>query len=383
MSARINLPTDNAVWLSDFSNGLSRQIVHVDSTTGPIDVPAFVHPTWGVQLVSKGMKNRVATSIAKLAATAGYRADQRRCQDAAGNFVTSTLTKILAPAEDVTRGDKRPWLFVPGRVPADQLALISRDIMEPGYRDYEYRVREMVGQAKWGDPNRPRSFNNADTVEDIQKGQAHWYGINFEVTLTDLWTDAITDRNARGDKEASAMLALDDMRERVSGFGDPEKKLSGLARVSSSIIVAGGGRLTGAGLTAEQLVQRVTSWIELYAKANNNMMPVACMAPREDLVLLQTTIFTGTDKSAWDKLVITHPWLATSHWDYRMSTASPDGTPRWTFYARDDMSLFVAHTETMLFGPFEDMTSMRFLAIRRHGGVVAKKPEQVVNIDFT
>jgi hypothetical protein len=370
------------VWLSDFSNGLSLQTVHLDAAS-TVGVQALVHPVYGMQLVPKGMKNRVAKTIAAIAVKAGFDADQRRVQDAAGNFVTSTLTKMLAPAEDVTRGDKRPWLFVPGRVPAEQLALISRDIMEPGYRDFEYRVREMVGQAQWGDPNRPRSFSNADVVEDIQRGTAHWYGINFEVTLTDLWTDSITGRNARADKEAAAMLSLDDMRERVSSFGDPEKKLSGLARVSSSIIIAGGQRLTLAGPTAEQLVQRVTSWIELYAKANNNTMPVACLAPREDLVLLQTTIFSGTDKSAWDKLIITFPWLVTSHWDYRMSTASPDGTPRWTFYARDDMNLFVAHTETMLFGPYEDMTSMKFLAIRRHGGVVAKKPEQVVNVDFT
>src|SRR5690606_34637692 len=72
----------------------------------------------GVELVND--EYAIAQVAHKLAERWHMDPTDRRVQDAAGQFVTGPLEKLLGPSSDVVRGLNKPYVFVPGngRTPA-------------------------------------------------------------------------------------------------------------------------------------------------------------------------------------------------------------------------------------------------------------------------
>lgn len=382
MSALAFMPPSNStLWLPD-SSGL-RLKERADAAGGTTSY--WTHPQFGAQLTGKGIKDRVAAHIDTVARKYGHAMSAAQVQDAAAAFVASPLVKALGPSETVTRGDNRRWMFTPGRVDAGRVVMVSKDIIEPGHKAYSYRVRELRGNAAWTTPRAMRSLPAGSAAEEEVTRKAEWYGARWQISVEDLWTDAITGNNTRDDNQAAAVLSLDVFREHISLVGDPALGIYGLTTQPDALGVAAGQRLTLAGLSAADLFARVLTWIYTYERLNNNMPPAGVVAPALDRqVLMQTTWPNNAAASVWASLVQLYPWLdAGSFWDDRMSTASVDGTPMWVFFPRNDAEAFIVHTETIVFGPFEEPGTTDFYLLRRHGGVLVKRPEQVLYLNFS
>jgi hypothetical protein len=373
----------SALWLPDSAASSFRLREQADSK-GAV-TKAWVHPEYGRELAPGGATRRIAAHIAAMNVKHDVGLSLEQIKDAAEAFVASPLIKALGPSETVTRGDNRPWMFVPGRVEANRLVMASRDIIEPGHKAYSYRVRELRGGASWTTPRAMRSLVAGSAEEEEVTRTAAWYGARWSFNIEDLWTDAITGNNTRDDNQAAAVLGLDVMREHVCLVGEPSMGIYGLTTQPDALGVAAGQRLTLAGLAADALYARVMTWIYTYQRLNNNMSPSGVVAPMLDKqVLMQTCWPNNASRSVWASLVELYPWLEQgSFWDERMSTASVDGTPMWVFFSRNDREAFVVHTETIVFGPFEEPGSTDFFLLRRHGGLCVKRPEQLVYLIFS
>ena len=358
---------------------------HQDAATGRTYIQ-LEHSVLGCELSSHtdSAKRRMAQFFAEVATKRGLNVDPKVAQDAATNFVTNQLTAVLGPSERVIRGNNRQWMFVPGRVSNDRMVLTSRDVLQPGHRDFSYQVRQYTGRAGWTTLNATRKLQAGGAVDDEVTRGPQWYGACWEYNQGDLWRDAVTGQNTPDDNQTGCILSMDEFRETSSMLGAPEMGVFGLATLPDAIKVGGGTRLITAGLTAPQLYARVLTWINFYMRCNNNALPSGVVAPMMDKQTLQTTIWDNSGgKSVWASLLELHPWLDSgSFWDDRMMDASPTSTPRWIFFQKDDQNAFIAHTERMVFGPFLDEMTTRFVVLARQGGVVDKLPEQFVYIDF-
>lgn len=139
-------------------------------------------------------------------------------------------------------------------------------------------------------------------------------------------------------------------------------------------------------LTAVQMLQRLAAIEARYMLLNQGRRPTHCVIPNADRLAMQNT-YRGSDgegDSAWDTAIKQYPWLANAMFSDNLMTANHAGTAtRWVVYTDDRKNLYVEHMETMVFGPFEDYLNQTYILLRRHGGVVAKLPEQVLYVDFT
>ena len=309
--------------------------------------------------------------------------------DAATDFTTSGLKKFLGPGEDITRGDDDPMIFVPR--PGSPAVIPSRQTLEPGYRTLAYKVREPVGQAQWTDPNSVRGLQRAQYLVEEKEQRAHYYGISWGYSIPETWEADILDEDLLGDRERSANYALDLFRESVSGWGDTDRKIQGYFTVDAALRVLGGEQFSSGNVSAEQMIQRIMIWEQAFKRANGNRKPTGGVVADSERIAMQTTYFGlgGEGPSVWDRCVGygdktgLFPWMANLVFDERLNDASRSGAAaRWCFHGGSDRESYIEHTETMLFGPFEDFMDQRFIMLRRMAGIVAKRPERFMYVDM-
>ena len=339
-----------------------------------------------VEFPGLGKNLRASDAIAKpkLAAMFGRispnSSDQRR-MDAAADFVSSGLKLVGSPADDIVRGDDEPYLFVPGA--GRQVVIPSMSKMSPGHRTFAYKIRQTAGSAQWGDPNDMQSFQNADfSVEEKEQG-AGWFGIAWKVSIPEMWESDLLGENVPMWREQAANFGLDDFDERVSSWGDTDRKIPGFMSLGDALIAEGGIEFASGTPDAPTMIRRIGLWEALYRRANREKSPTAALAPNSDRVAMTTTYFTGTAVSAWDQAVKIYPWLSNVTWSDRMQTASPINLSRWVLYSQNPSELYLERMPTMVFGPFPNYAQQVFILLRRTAGVVSKRPERVMYIDFT
>lgn len=309
--------------------------------------------------------------------------DRREVKDAATDFVTNGLKLVLSPSEDVRRGENDPFMFVPGRGGRDPL-LPSRNLLEPGMRTAAYKIRQPMGQASWVEPNATRLLQKAGYEVEEKENGAHYYGIAWGYDIPETWEANILNEDLLGERQSAANYALDDFRERVCGIGDTLKKLPGFFTCGDALYVLGGSRFSLGSVTAVQMLQRIAYFEHTFMRANGERAPMALVAPTADKIAMTTTFFGEGQEgpSVWTRALEQFPWLAKVTWTNRLNTAGATGGPRWVIYLAERNELYFEHTETMLFGPFEEIMSLTFVQLRRHGGLIAKMPERLMYVDF-
>lgn len=309
--------------------------------------------------------------------------------DAATDFVTSGLKKFLGPAEDVERGMEDPFLFVPRE--GSPAIIPSRRTLNPGERSLAYKVRQPVGQAQWLEANAVRGLQRANYNVEEKEHRAHFYGIAWGYNLPETWEAEVLGEDILGDRERSANYALDLFRENVSGWGNVDRKIQGAYTVDGALRLLGGQQFSSNNVTATQMIQRIMTWEQAYKRANGNRKPLGAIIAESERIALQTTYFgdNGNGPSVWDRCIGTRgenalfPWLNNAYWDERLNKANPDGTAaRWVLYGGSEKETFIEHTESMLFGPFQEYMELTFIILRRIAGVVAKLPERFEYVDM-
>jgi hypothetical protein len=310
--------------------------------------------------------------------------DQKKAQDAAADFVTSGLNVVLGAGEDVIRPTART-LFVPG--PGMTPVIPSRNLLEPGLRTNSFKIRQRHGQAQWVAPEAiGRELNRAGFMDEEERRGAEYYAIAWGYSIPSTWEGKFLGVDPQFENQMAATEALDDFRERVSLWGDAEKKLSGFATLDGAGLILGGQQFSSTVPTAIQMMQRIAEFEQQFMDLNGNMKPTAAMAPDSDRYAMQNTYFgTGSEgDSVWKRALEQYPWFANMTWSNDLMLANEAGTgSRWILYIQDPKNLYIEHTDTMLFGPFTEYLNFTFVALRRHGGVVSRMPERVMYVDFT
>lgn len=383
MSALITIPSDRASFFDPRDVGTMTVVgQRRDAATGQ-SVDVVQSSKLGLSLTEFTTAHRkMASFFRRRWDSNGVTFNDQQVQDAATDFVTSRLQRILGPAENVRRPNNKPYLFVPGR--AKTLVVPSRNLLAPGQRSASYQVRAPTGQAMWVDPNDTRSLQRAGSVAEEKEYRAHWYGIRYGFNIPETWEEPFTGENIEAERADSAILAMDDFREMVSFIGDTDRKLSGFATLDGAPLIGGGQSFSSGAITADNMLLRMGAWEQLYMRANGGMRPTGLVAPEGDRIAMQNARFTGTSDSAWTVGIQQYPWLANAVWDERFALANDAGTSgRWVFYTEDQMKLYIEHLETKVFGPFVDEMETTFVLLRRHGGMIAKLPEMIVYVDFT
>lgn len=305
-------------------------------------------------------------------------------QDAAADFVTSGLRKFLGNGEDIRRGEDQPWLFVPR--PGRPSVLPSRQTLEPGWRSGAYRVREQVGQAQFLDPNDVRSLQRADYNVEEKEYKAVYYGIAWGYTIPETWESDLLGEDLLGERQAAAAEAMDRFRENVSAWGNSAREIPGMFTLGDALLATGGQQFASGGPDAQQMLERISYFDQLYKRANGGMSPTAAVIPEDDRIAMQITYFGtgGEGPSVWERATDMHPWLNNAVFTENLNLGNADANAsRWVLYSQNERQLFVEHTDTMVFGPFQNFMELVFINIRRIGGVVNKKPERVMYVDFT
>lgn len=307
--------------------------------------------------------------------------EDRYVQDAATDFVTSGLKRLLGPGEDVRR-DEYDWLFVArnGRTPV----IPSRQTLPPGYRTSAYHVRAHTGQAQFVDPNDVASLQRAGyNVEEKEYG-ASYYGIAWAEAVPESWEADILGEDLRAEREFGATLALDLFQESVSSFGNAAREIPGAFTQGDALVVGGGVDFATTTVSAEDMLRRMAYWDQLYKRANK-VRASGVVMPEASRIEMQNTFFGtgGEGPSVWERAMDQLPWLANATYTERLNLANADGTAaRWMLYSSNDRDFFIEHTPTMIFGPFPNRMEMEWVALRRIGGIVSKKPERSMYIDF-
>lgn len=318
----------------------------------------------------------------KLAERWGLEPSDRRVQDAAGEFVTGPLERVLGPSADVVRGRNKPYVFVPGegRTPA----VPSRNELPPGWEVNSYEVKSYTGQAAWTEPHATKHLPTADFLTEKKLQGAKYYGIRYRWSIPEEWSDRVRRINSQAERELAAIMALDDFREAASKYGAPEFKLPGVYRSGDALKFHGGARFGSGTVDAPTMMLRLASWAYKYSRCNERMEPTRVIAPLSDKVAMQRTYFTGTSDTVWSRAIEDFPWLQNAVWDDSLVRANSAGNgPRWVFLTDDPLNMYIEHTDTMVFGPFPDEMDMSFVLLRRHGGFVNRLPERLAYVDFT
>jgi hypothetical protein len=300
-------------------------------------------------------------------------------QDAA-DFASSTLTQLMGPATDVIRGDDKPYMFVRSRgdelIPADQT-------LDIGARIGQYNIRAMTGQAQWTNLEDMTALQNADFVGDVGQYRAHWYGIAKRLSIPETWSEKFTRVNTDENRTAAAMLALDDFQEYASSWGSAEKAISGAFTLGNAVIGLGGTAFSS-GVSATDMLLLLGTIERKFQDGNQDRKPFSGVIASADLVALKNTFFSGTATSAYMIAVDMYPWLRNMKESRALDRGNAAGTgPRWVLIGRDPNYLHNEVTDTMVFGPFTKDLVTYFYMVRRLGGIIAKKPEMVMYIDFT
>ena len=368
---------------ASFAEDLDVCAVRVDAGGGRSKLVYQVNGRTQLNATDAHAVREMSAALRKLPAFRGQ--DDRKVQDSAENFVTSSLSRVLGAAENVRR-PTLPLLFVPG--PGRKVVLASRNLVKPGLRTIEYEVRAQTGQAQWVDPASTRELQTADFVGERKIHGADYSGIRYGYTTPETWEDDILGGDMIGEREASAMQALDNFEESVSGWGAADRNIPGLLNYGSALLVVGGQFFASGSVTAIEMLRAIGSWESMYSRANGDLKPDGAIIPEADRVIMATTFLPNTLQSAWERAMILYPWMANSSSTNRLNSNAGSGPGkfgygRWVLYNNDPLHTYFENTPSMVFGPFIDEMRMSFVVLRRHGGLVAKLPERIVNVDFT
>jgi hypothetical protein len=303
--------------------------------------------------------------------------------DGVTNFTSNDLELQGGPGENVSR-PPAPTLFVPG--PGRVMALQSRNVLKPGYRTNSFKIREHHGQASFVENNAWRELQNADYSDEKEIRGAAYYGSKYSWSVPDSWEAAIVGDDLQGERQFSAIKAVDDFRERVSWWGSTDKNIEGFATISGALLMLAGQQFSSMTPTAVQMLQRLAAMEARYMLGNQGARPTHCVMPHADRLSMQNTYFGagGEGPSVWDRAVAQYAWIKNAMFHDNLTTGNyASSATRWVIYTEDKMNLYIEHMESMVFGPFDDYGTQTFIIIRRHGGAVAKLPEQVLYVDFT
>lgn len=358
------------------NSGLGLEIGHSSDAAMKRLVPALRRkwPDAPIEKVQDAAKSIIKRHIAPLI-------DPRF--DGVTDFTSSSLELVGGPGENVMRPNA-PTLFVPG--PGRVMALQSRNVLKPGYRTNSFKIREHTGQAVWVDPNALREVPNADYQDEKEVRGAAYYASKYTWGIPDDWEASIVGDDLQGERQYAAVEAVDDFRERVSWWGSTDKNIEGFATISGALFLLSGQQFSSMVPTAVQMMQRLAAIEARYMLGNQGRRPTNCVMPHADRLAMQNTYFgaNGEGDSVWKRAVEQYPWIASAMFHDNLTLGNQAGTAtRWIVYTADPKNLYVEHMETMVFGPFEDYLNQTYVLLRRHGGVVAKLPEQVLYADFT
>lgn len=310
--------------------------------------------------------------------------DMKVAQDAAADFVTSGLNLVMGAGENVIR-PAAPTLFVSG--PGLKPVLPSRNLLKPGLRTNSFKIRQRHGQAQFVSPEAiGRELNKAGFQDEEEVRGAEYYAIAWGYSIPSTWEASLLGIDPLAENQMAATEALDDFHERLSMWGDADKKLSGFATLDGAGLLLGGQQFSSTVPTAIQMMQRVAEFEQQFSDMNANRKPTAVMAPDSDRYAMQNTYFgTGSEgDSVWKRVLEQYPWFQNVTWTNDLMLANEAGTgSRWILYIQDPKNLYIEHTDTMLFGPFQEYLDFTFIGLRRHGGVVNRMPERVMYVDFT
>lgn len=375
-------------------NALTQWIPRADAGAQPVavdlsDLGAVSHAdnlttfgNYGTELGRAGLaKEKIGQRLAR-----HWHLDisDRKVQDAAADFVTSSLERVLGPGEDIVLNDDQPFIFVPR--PGRPLALESRSVLPPGWRTNSYKVKTHNGQATWVEPHAVRKVGYADFQEEKKEQGAEYYAIKYCYTIPEQWENNILNVDEIGEREFAATQALDNFRERVSGFGDANKKIPGLWTSGDAVIANGGQQFSSGAVGAQIMMSRLANFNRLYTRINRERPANMLTAPWTDLDAMQNTYFGtgGEGPSVWDRAIERYDWLRNAVWTDRLANANATANAsRWAVYSRNSREMYLEHTESMVFGPFQDYMNFDFVVIRRIGGLVNKRPERLMYVDFT
>lgn len=301
--------------------------------------------------------------------------------DGVTDFTSSGLELQGGPGEVLVRPPD-PTLFVPG--PGRVEAVKSRNVLKPGYRTHSFKLRAHTGQAVIIDPNAMREVPNADYQDEKEVRGAAYYASAYSWSVPDDWEAAIVGDDLQGERQFSAVKAADDLRERLSWWGDSTENIEGVATISGALLLLAGQQFSSYVPTATQMLQRLATIEARFSRGNKGRKPTHCIMPDVDRLAMQSTYLANTSVTVWDQAVKQYPWIANAMFHDNLTTGNwgSDGT-RWIVYIADPMNFYIEHMDTMVFGPFEEYVTQRYILLRRHGGAVAKMPEQILYADFT
>jgi hypothetical protein len=257
--------------------------------------------------------------------------------------------------------------------------------MTPGWRTVSYRVEAPTGQAQWTDPSNVRKLGHVDFLETKKEHKAAYYGVKYSYTVPELWEANKLGVDVISKRADIATLVLDKFRERTTGWGDSNLAIPGLFTLGDALLANGGAPFSGGTVTAVNMMRILQAINDLYFRANDEMPPTDAIIPRADISAMKQTFFDNNNigQSVWERARGEFEWIRNARETERLSTGSPSGNPRWVLWSSDSPDeLYNEHTETLVFGPFQDYMNVEFVLLRRQGGIVSKRPERVLYIDF-
>lgn len=302
--------------------------------------------------------------------------------DSAPDFTTSGLTLELGAAEGVVRGQDEEFLFVPGRAARPLLPMSNR--MRPGARKFRYPIFSHTGQAKFTHPSDLRNLENVGTARDQKEQGAEYFGIGYRWTIPQTWEWSMLGVNGQSELATAAAYEMDAFVEYHAGWGDADHEIPGFLALDDAIIALLGTPFSELS-DAQTMLNRLGFIDDLYRRANNGARAMRAVMSDADMYALNNTRF-GTGGEGDSVMTVArslYPWLSNVTWTRRMDNASASGGgPRWILYRDDPMNLSLGNAPVQVFGPFQDRMSLEFVLLGRLTGVVGKKPEIVMNVDF-
>lgn len=322
----------------------------------------------------------IRDSIAVGLGRAHPKLDRKQVHDAATNFTTHALAQQLAPVE-ITTNER--FLFAPGR--ASSPILPVRQELALGMRSMEWQAIEFTGEARHFAPGAIRGLTNVGSADDQLEQNAAWYGAAFEIDYFEMIETDHLGRSAQAEKNRSMRLAMDRLAEYIGGFGYTDRSIPGMFNHGAALtmdVVKSFGDPT---LTADEMMEQ----LKLIDLAMDQLMPdraISGVIMPKSHRLNMIDKFGGTNgegENRWKLALEIFPWLRNIIEDQRMLTASNTGGGQWQFWSDDSMSLWYESSRApLLFGPFEDQLTSRFIAIAQHAGVICKDPRLLFRVQM-
>ena len=310
----------------------------------------------------------------------GVRKDSQTIHDNASAFLTSSLSKVLAP---VTRVSNENYLFVPGRTSGAPLLPVVNKVPF-GMQQVEWDVVGLTGEARRIGHGGVRDLTRVGASADKKYQPASLYGIRMGWDIFELAQSSfIEGRNVQTERQEAARTAMDELLERDASFGDLEREIPGFFSTGNALTVDLAKSFGGV-ITFDEALVQLCIMDQVWYRANGQRGVSGIAMPRTHWLNLMK-IFRGSasDLTIWKWAMEMFPWLANPVLDDRLLTASPTNGPIWQMWSADSSELYLeAFASPMLFGPFDtsDLTT-DFIMLGQTGGCVNRRYERIVRFN--